>query len=104
MVAKVNGKEDTMFSMFGGQSTELKFETSEFYDSEEAATEAIKKHQAEMDERTDKTWNEASDAQQKDWAEKLKEPNRVLCTEKYVIIPLQSVVEINGLPKYMRDL
>ena len=102
MVAKVSEKEYAIFSVFSGPSSELNFETSEFYDSVEDATVAIKKHQAKLDEKTDKTWNEASDAQRKDWAEKLKEPNMVLHSERYVIIPIQSVVEINSVPKYMR--
>ena len=104
MIAKVQ-KDFDIGNLFGRSSSDLKFESKEYYNTPEAAEKAIhEKYQKEMDKKADETWNKASDAQQKDWGEQLKNKNIALHSDTYIVIPIQSIVEVNGLPEHLREV
>lgn len=100
MVAKIN-KENVFAGMFGGSSETLIYEDQIFSNIEDAE-KFVNETQNILNEQSDKGWNNLSDEKQKEYNEKF-DKGYVYMLEKYIIIPVQSVIEITAVPSHRRE-
>ena len=93
---------DAFMGMFGGASSNIEFNTDEVFDSAEMAKEFIDAKKPNLEAQVDKSWNELSDFNQKE-NNKLFDDGYVYSIERYIIVPVQEVVEISAVPKHRRS-
>ena len=101
-IAKVDNKE--MFSgLFGGDTSSIRFEEDKIFKTQEDASNYIKTVLNEkLIKRVDDRYNNATDINKEKWGKKLKEDeNTCLISERYIIIPVQEIVDLSGRPSFL---
>ncbi len=102
MIAKVTPKQTIDFGSMFGAAPKVDFENG-FYDTIELAEAEIRKNQKRLDEASDRTWSEASDVKQRSMEQSMKD-GAVMQAEMYIIVPVETVVQLTTVPKHLREV
>lgn len=104
IIAKVK-KDTTLSNMFGGfmggDNSKLDFVTDQIFDTEDDAKDFIENKKGQLESDCDESWNKMVDSEQK-INNKLFDDGYVYMVDKYIILPVSSVVEITAVPKHRR--
>ena len=92
-----------MFGGFGSiSSPKLDFFDDSFYPTVEDAEESINEYKDKLNEKADKDWDKLSDSERQEMDEKFDQ-GMVYEKETFVIVPIQSVIDIASKPKHRRE-
>jgi len=103
-IAKVNNKE-MLSGLFGGDTSAIIFEEDKIFETQEDASNYIKTVLNEkLIKKVDNRYNNATDIIKEKWIKELKEDeNNCLIAERYIIIPIQEIVDLSGRPSFLSE-
>ena len=100
IVAKVNKDQDMFGALFGGSRNNVEFR-EDFYETVEDAELAIEEFRKPLNDFADKAWNKMSDSEHLKNNKQFDE-GAVYQIEKYIIVPVEKVINITSVPKHRR--
>ena len=100
MIAKVNKDQDIFGSLFGGSRNNVEF-GEDFYETVQDAEMAVEEFIKPLNDIADKAWNKMSDSEHLKNNKQFDE-GAVYQRERYIIVPVEKVIDITSVPKHRR--